>query len=66
MKKSVDEKFLSEMEELKVRCTCGHTMILPVYTDKTICTYCGKTNYNNTRLHFKYKIRKLMRGKNES
>ena len=60
----VDEKALSELENLKVKCVCGHKMIMPVYLDSTICTYCGKKVKNNTKLYFLYKLRKEI-NKNE-
>ena len=53
-----DEKMLSELDKLKVKCDCGHIVIMPVYQDKTICSFCGKKITNNTKLHFLYKMRK--------
>ena len=64
----VDNETLDKLNELKVRCECGHTLIIPVYRDYNICTHCGKKVQNNTLLHFKFKLLKQMRkeDKNES
>ena len=63
-KNIIDEKALTELEQLKVKCVCGHTQIMPVYQDKTICTHCNKKIKNNTKLYFLYKMRKALK-KNE-
>lgn len=61
IKNIVDEKALSELEELKVKCECGHSMVMPVYIDSKICSYCGKKVKNNTKLYFMYKLRKELK-----
>jgi Zn finger protein HypA/HybF involved in hydrogenase expression len=59
-------KLESEMANLKVTCKCGHKEIMPVYVDKTRCSHCNRTLYNNTKAYFKYKMRKeLENGKKE-
>ena len=63
-KNIIDEKALSELEKLKVKCECGHTKIMPVYQESTICNFCGRKIKNNTKLHFMYKLRKEI-NKNE-
>ena len=54
------EKYQDNLEELKVKCKCGHSLTMPAFVNKGICSYCGSTVYNNTKLHFKYKLRKEM------
>ena len=63
-KNIIDEKALSELEKLKVKCVCGHTKIMPVYQETAICTFCGKKLKNNTKMYFMYKLRKEI-NKNE-
>lgn len=58
IKNIIDPKALSELEKLKVKCPCGHSMVMPVYLDYMICDYCGRKVLNNTKLHFMYKVRK--------
>ena len=56
--KIVDQKGIDQLEELKVKCPCGHSLILTVQQDTTICSYCGRKVANTTKAHFKYKLRK--------
>lgn len=44
--------------QFKVKCKCGHVVAIPVYVDETICTWCKHKLKNNTKEHFKYKLRK--------
>lgn len=53
-----DTKILEMYTKLKVKCSCGHSQIIPVFIDTANCSYCGKKLYNNTELYFKYKLRK--------
>ena len=64
IKNIIDEKALSELEKLKVKCECGHTKIMPVYQDTAICKFCKRKIYNNTKMYFMYKLRKEIK-KNE-
>ena len=64
IKNIIDEKALSELEKLKVKCECGHTKIMPVYQDTAICEFCKRKIYNNTKMYFMYKLRKEIK-KNE-
>lgn len=61
VKNIIDEKALSELEKLKVKCKCGHTMVMPVYVDEVICKHCGKKVQNNSKLYFMYKMRKVLK-----
>ena len=55
--------YQNELSKLRVKCSCGHTKTIPVFLDKVRCNYCGKTVYNNTKLHFMYKMNKLLKEK---
>lgn len=61
IKNIIDKDALSELEKLKVKCTCGHSIVMPVYKDTHICEYCGKKVRNNTKLYFMYKMRKELK-----
>lgn len=54
------EKLMDNLEELRVVCECGHTKRIPVFLDSVICNFCGKKLINNTKAHFKYKLRKAL------
>lgn len=54
-------KLDEEITKSSVKCVCSHTMPIPVWKDSEICTYCGRLMYNNTREHFKYKLRQMLK-----
>lgn len=51
--------------QLTVKCKCGHSVIIPVYEDKKLCTYCNNYVHNNTPMRFKYYFRKLKEGEKD-
>lgn len=55
-----NKKGNDELSTLKVKCKCGHVIIISVQVDSTICSHCRRKVMNNTKEHFKYKLRKLM------
>lgn len=60
------DKYLEKIQELKVRCPyCGHTIVIPVFVDKQICSYCKRKVQNNSLLYFKYKMRNELEKNNE-
>lgn len=52
-------KLESIKTKLTVKCKCGHSVFIPVYEDKVICTYCKNYVYNTTPMRFKHYFRKL-------
>lgn len=57
-------KYSDAMEELKVKCSCGHSTVMPVFVNQKICSFCGNIVKNNTKAYFLYKLRKEL-NKNE-
>jgi hypothetical protein len=55
------ETLQDNLEQLKVKCSCGHTKVMPAFVDSVICNYCGKRLHNNTKAHFLYKLRKELK-----
>lgn len=47
--------------KIKVKCKCGHILTMPVYVDKLICNWCGKVVHNNSKVYFRYKLRKKIK-----
>lgn len=43
---------------------CGHTNIIPAYIDKKECTWCHSKVLNDTKVHFKRKLKQMMEEKN--
>ena len=54
------KKYDAHIDEIKVKCSCNHTIVMPVYADFLICSHCKKKVLNNTKAHFRYKMRKEM------
>ena len=63
-KRKIQDEYdkISEVRlETTVQCKkCGHKMVIPASQDKTLCTWCNNKILNNTRVHFKRKIRVLL------
>lgn len=60
-KRVVNEIELQKLEELKVKCECGHTLIMPVQENYLICSHCMKKVKNNTKAWFVYNYYKTIR-----
>ena len=60
-KKSKEEIMDSILANYKVKCKCGHTMII-IHKDKIPCSYCGNYVYRSERDKFKDKMRSALRG----
>lgn len=58
-----DTKRFNSYSKGKLHCKCGHSLIIPVYKDFCICSYCGAKVINNTKEHFKYKMRRMLNDK---
>jgi len=47
--------------DAKARCrVCGKKIIMPLYKERCKCNWCGYTVINNSKAHFKYKMREIM------
>lgn len=52
------KKYDAHIDEIKIKCPCGHTIVMPVFADYLICSHCKKKVNNNTKAHFRFKMRK--------
>ena len=66
MNKSDSIKIQEMYQELKVKCSCGHSQVIPAFRDYWNCNYCGKKLRNNTKLHFLYKMRKELENEEQN
>lgn len=41
-----DDKIFDERAKLTFKCSCGHSMFMPVFLEKKLCSYCGNYFYN--------------------
>lgn len=61
-----DTRRQQEMSKIRRKCSCSHSVIIPVWIDKKVCSYCGRLVYKDDETKFKYKlfyaIRKIEKG----
>lgn len=55
-----DIQFLEKLSEHKVKCKCGHTMVL-IDKKYTICNWCGTKVYRSKKDEFEDKIKKAIK-----
>lgn len=58
------EKYNEELSKWKVKCKCGHTVIIRYNQDKTLCHWCNHY-VQNPRLAFKDKIGGMLNGRKD-
>ena len=46
--------------QIKYKCKCSHTVIIPVFKDKTLCDWCGHYVYRDKCAEFKDKLKQKM------
>lgn len=65
MKLKDDEKLHREKTNFRVKCKCGHSVImLPMeHRTRKICSYCGKWVYANKKEEFKDRLKERLRKK---
>ena len=54
--KEEDNRRANNYNETRVICKCGRRLPVPVYKDKIMCKWCGRTVYNTSRAYFKNKL----------
>lgn len=54
-------KLTNEYSKLKIKCRCGHKLVIPIYVDKQICSWCGNYVYRNKQLEFKENINRRLK-----
>ena len=48
-------------DKIRIKCKCGHSLIIPVFVDKQICSWCGHLVYRNKKLEFKVTLAKKIK-----
>lgn len=61
MTKEQFQRQANEYDKVKIKCKCGHKLVIPVWVDKQVCSWCGYYVYRNKRLEFKEKLMKEMK-----
>lgn len=55
---------LNDITKSRIKCSCGHSVLIPNKKDKCICSWCGNYVFKNKQAEFKYKFKeKLMKEK---
>ena len=64
MRQSTSIKFMEELSKHKVKCKCGHVLVI-VEKKCDICTWCGRKVYRSKKDEFEDKIKKIVKKNNE-
>lgn len=59
------KKTMDELEKNRHYCKCGHSMIIPYWVDRQLCSFCGNYVYQNKEIEFKYKLKGMIKNVNE-
>lgn len=54
------EKFLCEISKFKVKCKCGHVLVL-INRKSEICGWCGRKVYRSKKDEFEDKLKKVIK-----
>lgn len=55
------ERMTVELDKVKVRCKCGHRVIIPIWEDKQLCSWCKNYVYRDKRIEFKERLKGLLK-----
>lgn len=48
----------------RVKCKCGHTVIMPPHQDKKLCYWCNSFVFRNKKAEFEYRMKESMHKQN--
>ena len=61
------DKILNDITKSRIKCKCGHSVVLPNRADKAICNWCGNYVFKNKEVEFKHRVKEnLIKQKKES
>ena len=56
------QRLSNEYNKIKIQCKCcGHKVVIPVWVDKQLCSWCGHYVFRNKQLEFRENMKKLMK-----
>ena len=58
-------KYANIMTENKIKCNCGHSVVLPPKVDKIICHWCNNYVFKNKKIEFEYRMQEMLKRKVE-
>ncbi|MBR6907729.1 hypothetical protein IKN40_04485 [bacterium] len=53
-------KYCDVMTKNKIKCKCGHSIILPPHLNKVICNWCNNYVFRSKKDEFEYRIQEAM------
>ena len=53
-------KYHDAIADIKSKCKCGHTKVIPVYVDRILCNYCGHWIYRYYHIRYPKGIENIM------
>lgn len=66
-KKENPEKYANALEPIRMLCpNCKHSLMIPVFQQYKVCSWCGFKALNNTKARFEYMLRKKMNQNEEN
>jgi len=55
------QRMSEEYDKVKYPCKCGHRVVIPVWQDKQVCTWCGNYVFKDKKEEFKYRIKEKIK-----
>ena len=55
------QRLSNEYNKIKIQCKCGHKVIVPMWVDKQLCSWCGHYVFRNKQMEFIETVKKLMK-----
>ena len=54
-------KYASILNKNRIKCSCGHSNVIPAKMDKVLCTWCGNYVFRDKKAEFEYRMNEEMR-----
>lgn len=54
-------KYSEEINKGKIKCKCGHSVIIPPNVDKVICHWCHNYVFKDKKTEFEFRLKEKMR-----
>lgn len=51
---------LDSWYDIRYICKCGHSVYIPCYVDKLICSHCGRYVFREKKEEFKYRLKEVI------
>ena len=61
MKYKEDTRYFDNKMKATQKCPCGHSVDIPVFKEKELCTWCGNYVYRTKEIEFKAKLAKELK-----